>query len=85
MRKSFLNAHPLCSLCTQMGRDTAANTVDHVLPHHGNPVIFWDENNLQSLCTKCHNSVKKNEEIHGIAPGCDVNGFPIDSKHPWGT
>jgi 5-methylcytosine-specific restriction protein A len=29
--------------------------VDHVVPHKGDSVKFWDESNHQALCTRCHN------------------------------
>ncbi len=83
MRKSFLNSHPLCALCEKINRDTAANTVDHIKPHHGDPIFFWDWDNLQSLCSVCHDSVKKQQEHYGYSPACDFNGLPIDLKHPW--
>lgn len=83
MRRSFLNQHPLCTLCAQMGRDTAANTVDHIKPHKGDPVLFWDWDNLQSLCAPCHDSIKRQQERHGFSQAADQNGFPIDEKHPW--
>ena len=48
-RKMFLAAHPLCAVC---GR--SANEVDHIIPHEGDQVKFWDEENWQSLCKSDH-------------------------------
>lgn len=28
--------------------------VDHVVPHRGNPALFWDRANLRGLCHACH-------------------------------
>lgn len=54
-RAAYLKEHPLCVPCGDKGRTTAANTVDHVEPHRGNPKLFWRRSNWQSTCTPCHN------------------------------
>lgn len=38
---------------------TEANVVDHVRKHDGDAALFWDSNNLQSLCAPCHDGVKQ--------------------------
>lgn len=45
------------------GRRVPARVTDHIKPHKGNPVLFWDPNNLQSLCKPCHGSEKQLEEL----------------------
>ncbi|MFW8092273.1 HNH endonuclease, partial [Klebsiella pneumoniae] len=32
-RLIFLRAHPLCIMCQEQGRVTAATVVDHIIPH----------------------------------------------------
>ena len=54
VRKQFLAKHPLCVACQRAGKLTSATVVDHVKPHRGDPALFWDENNWQPLCKKCH-------------------------------
>ncbi|NMB34825.1 MAG: HNH endonuclease [Firmicutes bacterium] len=54
LRKRVLLKHPLCAECKRQGRVTKATVVDHIIPHKGNPELFWDENNLQALCKPCH-------------------------------
>ena len=49
-RKWFLQRHPICMIC---GR-AAANVVDHIIPHKGDDTLFWDTNNHQALCKRCH-------------------------------
>ncbi|WP_122555827.1 HNH endonuclease [Pseudomonas viridiflava] len=61
-RLVHLNANPLCVYCDRIGRVTAANTVDHVIPHRGDMTLFWDRSNWMSLCGPCHSSVKQAEE-----------------------
>ena len=58
-RKRFLSANPLCAMCQAQGYLAAASLVDHRQPHRGDPLLFWDESNWQSLCERCHNSTKK--------------------------
>ena len=60
--KAYLALHPLCVMCQRASRVTAATTVDHIKPHRGDPALFWDENNWQSLCTHDHNSKKQRHE-----------------------
>lgn len=64
--KAFRLQYPLCgmrpnhhppvmSYCFLIQQVTPAALVDHVIPHRGDPVLFWDaEGNWQSLCTPCH-------------------------------
>lgn len=75
-RGFYLRKHPLCVYCRRDGRVTAANVVDHVIPHRLKQAIdsgieslivkaralFWDSENWQSLCKPCHDSVKQKEE-----------------------
>lgn len=52
--KAFLHRNPLCVQCAKQGRYVKATVVDHVIPHRGDPVLFWDQNNWQALCKPCH-------------------------------
>jgi len=61
-RNAFLRDHPLCVYCRNEGRVTAANVVDHIIPHQGNQELFWDESNWQSLCRSHHDSDKAEQE-----------------------
>lgn len=65
-RERHLADHPLCVYCQRLGLVTAANVVDHVVPHRGDMALFWDQANWQSLCTPCHSSVKQREEQAGL-------------------
>jgi 5-methylcytosine-specific restriction endonuclease McrA len=53
-RAAYLARHPLCVPCAAAGRLAPATVVDHVVPHRGDPVLFWDERNWQGLCKPCH-------------------------------
>ena len=80
----FLNNNPLCVMCKAMGKEVAAIVVDHKIPHKGDEELFWSVDNWQSICKPCHDSAKRIKDIGGVAPGCDVDGFPLDRDHSWG-
>ena len=56
-RKRYLETHPLCVECLKQGRYVKATDVDHIKPHRGDSVLFWDRSNWQSLCHR-HHSIK---------------------------
>lgn len=82
-RLNYLGEHPWCVYCERMGMITKANVVDHKTPHRGDPTLFWDESNWQSLCQPCHDSVKQAQEKSGHLRGADLNGVPLDTEHHW--
>lgn len=49
-RRNYLTFNPLCKMCEEQGKVTAATIVDHIKPHKGDEVLFWDESNWQALC-----------------------------------
>jgi 5-methylcytosine-specific restriction enzyme A len=55
-RAEYLRENPLCVECKKEGIIRAATVVDHIIPHRGDPVLFWDESNWQALDATCHNS-----------------------------
>jgi len=50
---------PVMSQCYLERRDTPATQTDHVVPHRGDMVLFWDLNNHQSQCDTCHSRKTK--------------------------
>jgi 5-methylcytosine-specific restriction protein A len=61
-RLRYLKNNPLCVECEKEGRVVRANVLDHI-----KQVIkggeFYDVNNVQGLCTTCHNK-KSGREAH---------------------
>lgn len=55
-----LMSEPLCRICMNDDRVTAAEMVDHIVPVRLGGG-FWDESNYQSLCNSCH-AVKSAKE-----------------------
>ena len=82
-RLSYLIRHPQCVMCQQAGRTRQATVVDHVVPHRGDRVLFWDIANWQGLCVSCHNSAKQRIEVRGYDVAIGPDGMPIDPDHPW--
>lgn len=55
-RERFIAEHPLCVRCQARGIVTPSDVVNHIVPHNGDPVLFWDESNWESLCFSDHNA-----------------------------
>lgn len=96
-RLIFLRAHPLCVMCQEQGRVTAATVVDHIIPHKLKEALrsgdsqaiakaqklFWSRKNWQGLCKPHHDSTKQRMEKRGTVIGCDKNGIPLDPNSHW--
>jgi len=80
-RKLFLLDNPLCVMCSDQGFVVAATVVDHVVPHKGDPMLFWDKANWQSLCAPHHNRTKQGIERHGYSTDVGADGWPSDPNH----
>lgn len=60
LRKSFLDANPLCVECERNDMITVATVADHIKPiTKGGERL--DVNNLQAMCKKHHDSKSANE------------------------
>jgi 5-methylcytosine-specific restriction protein A len=55
-RARYLAEHPLCVSCLAECKLTAATVVDHVMAHGGDEQLFWNYDNWQALCRRCHDS-----------------------------
>jgi len=60
--KAFRTTHPLCLGCQAIGRVEAASVTDHVIPHRGDMVTFWDRAWWQPACGWHHSVVKQQLE-----------------------
>ena len=70
-RKHYLLVHPLCVCCEAQGMVHPASVVDHIEPHKGDMVKFWDSANWQGLCAWCDKNIKRsieNDWLRGKAP-----------------
>lgn len=55
-RLGYLISHPFCvdPANRHSGVTVIATNVDHIRPHRGSQVLFWDRTNHQPLCGSCH-------------------------------
>lgn len=60
--KLFKFQHPLCLGCSAVQRVTATEVTDHVVPHKGDMVAFWDSSKWQPACGWHHDVVKQRLE-----------------------
>jgi len=69
LRHSYLIRHPFCNQC----KVKPATELDHIVPHRGNPNLFWAQNNWQGLCIKCHGRKTLSESLGSYpAPVADT-------------
>jgi len=83
LRLEQLRREPFCVFCARSGRQVPAGVVDHITPHRGDEVVFFDPKNLQSLCKSCHDAAKQKFEKTGVMVGGDQFGVPFDPAHHW--
>jgi hypothetical protein len=62
-----------------VGRYVAAQVVDHVDPHHGDPEKFWDTSMWQSACTWHHDVVKQRLESRYLRGEIGLDALKLDS------
>lgn len=53
LRPLAWSRHPYCADCGVLLQLRDAE-IDHVVPHRGDPELFWDETNLTARCKPCH-------------------------------
>ena len=52
----YLKEHPICECeeCQRISALKTASVVHHIIPHHGNYELFWDEDNWRAMNKICH-------------------------------
>ena len=79
LRDYYIKNHPFCERCAENGKVTLAQQVHHKIEFMNGFTdedrwrLLLDEDNLQSLCTKCHTDIhnqrnkkkKDNEQNNG--------------------
>ena len=62
-RKRYLAKNPLCVYCKRYHDQVRpATCVDHIIPHKGDPGLFWGVENWQGLCGSCHSRKTARED-----------------------
>lgn len=62
-RKYFILKHPFCAACNKKKIITLGTEVDHVVPHKGDMILFWNQDNWQTLCHSCHSRKTAAEDM----------------------
>jgi 5-methylcytosine-specific restriction protein A len=60
LRAEHLKKQPYCCKCG-ISKDEVPLQVHHIIPPGGNEELFFDENNLASLCPVCHRIITQKE------------------------
>jgi len=81
-RLLFLAQNPLCQRCQARGEITAANVVNHIVPHKGDLVLFFASSNWEATCKPCHDRDIQSEERTGYSKAIGPDGWPTDDRHP---
>ena len=55
---TFKSRHPYCLGCQAIGKRVATEVVDHVEPHKGDQVKFWNTALWQPACRWHHDAIK---------------------------
>lgn len=73
LASDWIHKYPLCVLCLVRGTNSIYHNdgsshlhVDHIEPHRGDSGLFWDQNNLETLCRDCHAIDKRSHEERGL-------------------
>lgn len=61
LTKRHRQEEPLCRECKKRGIITAGTLVDHIVPILEGGAE-WDEDNLQTLCDRCHQVKRQTEK-----------------------
>ncbi|EHK56786.1 HNH endonuclease signature motif containing protein [Allomesorhizobium alhagi] len=83
LRLAQLRSQPLCERCLCDDVVEVATVVHHRIAHKGDEHLFWDPENLESVCAPHHDTLIQREEARGYTIGSDINGRPVDPAHPW--
>jgi 5-methylcytosine-specific restriction protein A len=85
LRAAQLHRFPMCQCPHCQGGGLKATVVDHITPHKGDRMLFFDRRNLQSMNKECHDRFKQSQEAGGAGflQGCDENGWPLSREHHW--
>lgn len=62
VRKLKFQQDPLCEICRAKGELVPTQVAHHIVVAKENPDLFFDMDNLQSLCTECHNRIHKSKK-----------------------
>lgn len=77
LREAKLAADPLCARCLEMEVVEPATVVHHRRAHKGSETLFWDYDNLESICKPHHDSHGQLEDHGKTVVRFDAAGWPL--------
>lgn len=81
-RDAYRCQHKKCGVILKRGKASPQSAVvHHIKAHKGDLDLFFDINNLQSVCWRCHSGDIQSIEKHGFDVTIGEDGWPIDPKH----
>ena len=86
LRNAYYVKHPLCECCMSHDRITVADHVHHKLIWLSQPTealrwqVFLDENNLMSVCSKCHSALHAKAKRYGLAFVDELTDFEFANR-----
>ncbi len=82
LRRIQLKKDPLCFFHRKAGLLVRATVADHITPIREDASKRLVQENLQSLCKECHDSIKQRIE-RGTYDQIGIDGLPTNPTHPW--
>jgi len=82
----YRRRNPLCVPCLLAGRVQPSQCVDHIVPRHSCPELFWEVENYCAMCFACHSRKTRKEPSQSWEPRRDrivVCGVPGTGKTTW--
>ena len=83
LRLQQLAAEPLCQKCSTDEHPVSATVVNHKQEHKGDLALFFDPENVESVCAPCHDGPIQQTEKLGYSLAVGPDGIPVDPKHPF--
>lgn len=74
-RERWLRYNPLCVDCKAIGRVTAGQEVDHIVPLFKGGAD--DPSNYQTLCKACHDEKTRRDLGQRVRPRIGIDGWPV--------
>ena len=72
-RKAFERDNYTCQrsgeICAGTGNDPTSPVANHKIPHHGDPALFWDLANIETVTKRIHDSEIQAEERRAAREG----------------
>lgn len=86
--EQYRRIHPLCVPCLLGDRVRGSRCVDHIVPKHSCPSLFWEPDNHCAMCFACHGSKTRKEPTESWEPRDDrivCCGVDLAAVREWAT